>query len=202
MTKIFKTYTSGGVSQAGQVDDAVVQDSLGLVLADSDQVRQQIKLLILDKFFNCLRAIPQGRVVFLLDAYENLQDDAQQVHEDAQTVRRNAREWIERELLSRICRGELPNVLVVIAGRQVPRLDSPDLHLPDWSTFVIPPPPKSTDLEPFSPDDVAKYLRRRKITTLDPKQLADESDGIPGELAAQVEIAKLSVKQNDEVGEP
>ncbi len=191
MTKVINANTSGGVSQAGQADDAVVQDSLGLVLADSDQVRRQIKVRILDAFFNCLRAIPQGRVVFLLDAYENLQDDLQKVQEDAQNVRRNAREWVERELLSRICRGELPNVLVGIAGRQVPRLDSPDLHLSDWSKFVIPPPPKLTELELFSPDDVADYLRQRKITTLDPKSLSDEKGVIPGELAAQVENALL-----------
>lgn len=191
MTKVINANTSGGVSQASQGDDAVVQDNLGLVLADSDQVRQQIKARILDVFFNCLRAIPQGRVVFLLDAYENLQDDPHKVQADTQNVRRNAREWVECELLSRICRGELPNVLVAVAGRQVPNFDLPDLHLPDWQKFVIPPPPKLTDLQQLSEDDVAEYLRRRKITTLDPKQLAEASHGIPGELATLVENALL-----------
>jgi len=178
MTELINASTSGGVSQAGQVDGDVVQDRWGLVRVDSDQVRQQIKLRILNLFFECLRKIPQRRVVFLLDAYEN--------------AKRDAREWIEGELLSRICRGELPNALVVIAGREVPRLDSPDLNLPDWEKFVIPPPPKLTDLERFSPDDVAEYLQRRHIATLDPKELFDESHGVPGELANRVETALLA----------
>ena len=177
MTEVINASTSGGVSQASQADSDIVQDRLGLVRVDSDQVRQQIKLRILNLFFECLRKIPQRRVVFLLDAYEN--------------VKRDAQEWIEGELLSSICRGESPSVLAVIAGRQVPRLDSPDLNLPDWEKFVIPPPPKLTDLEPFSPDDVAEYLRRRKVATLDPQDIAAKSGGIPGKLADQVENALL-----------
>ena len=177
MTEIINASTSGGVSQAGQADDAIVRDNLGFVRVDSDQVRQQIKLRIQNLFFECLRKIPQRRVVFLVDAYED--------------VKRDAQEWIEGELLSRICRGESPNALAVIAGRQGPRLNSPGLNLPDWEKFVIPPPPKLTDLELLLTDDVAEYLRRRNVTSLDPKSLAGESGISPGKLADQVESALL-----------
>jgi hypothetical protein len=148
---------------------SIVKDNFFEVKADSDEIRQRTRARVLDSFFGCLLALSQEQVaVFLFDTYEDVQDEA--------------RQWVEGELLIRVRHEQLPNVLVVLAGKETPRLD-----LSAWDQFL-----RLTDLALFTPEDVRQYLERRGQTHLDLNTIIATSGGHPAKLGEMVDTAALS----------
>ena len=155
-----------------QLVEEASKDALGAGEIESDRVRQEIKAKILDSFFQSLGNLSQDQIVaILIDAYERATGEPQ--------------EWIE-ELLLRIRLDRLPNVLVVIAGQEIPVLDEED-----YGSFLIPSDLSSLDL--FDPDDVARYLQLRDLTHLDAREMYDRAHGHPRELSHVVELALLGL---------
>lgn len=149
--------------------ERLIDDSLASVAADSESVREAIKANILETFFQCLSKLSQEQAaVFLVDAYESAE--------------RDAREWIEA-LLFRIRRDRLPQVLVVVAGQEVPAIDRQD-----FETFLVP-----VELEAFEREDVAEYLKLRGADDLDPQAIFDRARGHPRQLSIVVEEALLGL---------
>jgi hypothetical protein len=149
-----------------------IDDNVDSVAADSEQIRAAAKASILEAFFSCLSSLSQAQVVALLiDAYESAEDDA--------------REWIE-DLLFRIRRDYLPQVLVVVAGQEVPPIDRDD-----FETYLV--PDELAELDVFDPDDVAEYLEKRGANDLDAQAIYDRAQGHPRQLSIVVEEALLGL---------
>lgn len=147
----------------------LIEDSLESLAADSDSIRRAIKANVLETFFQCLGRLSHEQVVVLLiDAYERVEGDAS--------------EWID-DLLFRIRRDRLPQVLLVVAGQQVPAIDRED-----FETFLVP-----VELEAFQCEDVAEYLKLRGALDLDPQTIHDRASGHPRELSLAVEKALLGL---------
>jgi len=109
---------------------------------DRDVSDEEVVAGLTDAFMACLRALTvDRRLVIFLDAIEKVGPADLALN------------WITRELLERICDGELPNVIVVLAGRQLLELD------PTFFDYVA-----VYELRPFQGEDVQEYLQRRGVT--------------------------------------
>ncbi len=102
-------FSSANVS-VGDVG-TVIKDNSFVLNTDSPVVRQAIQDRLTGVFFECLSALTQrGPLCFFFDTYDK--------------VTLEAESWLVTQLLPRIREGLLSNVVVVVAGRQVPTLDS------------------------------------------------------------------------------
>ena len=165
----FATSAGGGGAKVnvatggGQISDSqikvgdiagrdVIKDNFFFVQTDSETVRQNIEARVTDAFMTCLNTFQHDRVVvFLFDTYDQVTQPADR--------------WLQAFLLTRVRDGRLPNVVIVIAGRTVPAVDSA------WQT----------GLDTFTGDQVAEYIvQRRQLTTLDVGTLSVTTRGIPG----------------------
>ena len=131
--------------------------------------------ILTDAFFTCLDHLSEEQVVaFLFDSYENVTNEADR--------------WLQTQFLTRIRDGLLPNVVVVMAGREVPRFDRV------WRPHVA-----RTGLEPFDASYVREYiLDRRGLTQLDVDTVLLTSGGSPGLLAQMADIAAIQLDDFDD----
>jgi hypothetical protein len=153
----------------------VIKDNQFHIQADSDMARRAAEIRINDAFFACLAALQkEDPVVFLFDSYEDVVPEAEY--------------WLRNHLFLRISEGQLPNTLVIIAGRKCPALG------PTIKPFVA-----RTGLDLFSKDYVREYIvDRRKIEGLDLETIIKTSGGFPGLLAKMADVALMDAQDDDD----
>jgi len=158
------------------------RDNFGTIQVDSDIVRRNFEMRITDAFIHCLDALSQGqRILFLMDAVEKTPNATMT--------------WIVNHLLEQIRVGQLPNVLVVMAGQKTPKLDV------SWNSWV-----GKTDLDMFTIEHIEELLTKygsgrtlkpelRDISNEkdEPQRLQVLSEGHPGRLGWL--ISKMYIKQ-------
>jgi hypothetical protein len=153
----------------------LIEENSESLAADSEAIRIAIKAKILESFFQSLGQLSNRQVVaFLVDAYEKVGGDAREGDD--------AREWT-MELLFQIRADKLPQVLLVVAGQEVPAVD-----LEDFETFLVP-----VELEALQCEDVAEYLELRGVMDLDPQTIYARARGNPRQVSILVEEALLGL---------
>lgn len=116
---------------------SIIKDNSFVINADSAVIRQALQDRLTVAFFECLKQLTaQGPVCFFFDTYDK--------------VTLEAENWLLTQLLPRIREGQLINVVVVITGRNVPKLDSV------WDSIVA-----RTGLDLFKVEHVTEYLVQR-----------------------------------------
>ena len=111
---------------------------INVIRPDFDAEDRHIRIELTRAFVPCLQALArESPVVLLLDALEKA-DDATMT-------------WIVEELLERLSRGELENVLLVLAGQVAPA-DSDQLRFDRCM--------RTWELKPLKPADVEELLRK------------------------------------------
>jgi hypothetical protein len=181
---------TGGVelavgTQGGQISDSqiqvgdvagrdVIKDNFFYVQADSDTTRRAIKARVTDAFFICLAGLIQEKpAAFLFDSYEEVTEEADH--------------WIQSQLLARIRDGQLPGVIVVLAGRKLPKWDRSS-----WRHCLA-----ATGLDPFEMQHITEYIvEKRGLTTLDVETILRTSGGHPGLLGKMADIASLELDED------
>jgi hypothetical protein len=135
-----------------------------------------------DTFFADLRTLAdeRGTVVLVFDGYEKAPGEI--------------KIWLQEELLHRLDRGEVPQLMVLLCGRQTPYLDEDELEL-----ITITGPGK---LMPFSEKHISELLQKRgipreEIEKLDLPTIRVWTDGVPGNIAHEVDrlLAKTKHRQ-------
>lgn len=105
--------------------------------------RHKAEKEITTAFLTDLRNAQDYSYVLMFDNYDNIKGDVM--------------DWLENELCKRLDKGELPNVLVIIAGNKklpsVSKTDFPAIHIDE----------SITDLHFFSREEASEYLRRRGV---------------------------------------
>jgi hypothetical protein len=157
LAKILYAQPAISVSATGDVES--------VQMPSSGEARVGIEKDLMDAFFEDLQALSRDQVaVLLLDSYEE--------------APRVTRAWLPR-LLDQIRLGRLPHVILVLAGREVPKLRS------SWRVHIA-----RTGLACFEDKHVTKYLQLKKVSGLpQPLQssaLCTEGSFVPGELATEI----------------
>ncbi|RMF37223.1 MAG: hypothetical protein D6759_02555 [Chloroflexi bacterium] len=153
----------------------IIKDNFFFVQADSETARRAIEIRITDAFFACLEALCREQVVaFLFDSYEDVTEEADR--------------WLRAYLLARVRDGLLPNLVIVLAGREVPPFDT------SWRHCLA-----RTGLHPFDKEDVVEYIvRKRGLTDLDLETIYRTSGGHPGLLGKMADIAALESEEDED----
>jgi hypothetical protein len=116
---------------------SIIKDNSFVINTDSAVVRQALQDRLTVAFFDCLGVLTtQGPVCFFFDTYDKVTIEAEN--------------WLLTQLLPRIREGQLTNVVVVIAGRTAPKLDSV------WDSLVA-----RTGLDLFKVEHATEYLVQR-----------------------------------------
>ncbi|NJN18589.1 MAG: hypothetical protein HC822_21190 [Oscillochloris sp.] len=124
----------------------IIKDNLFIVQSDNPLLIQALEDRITQVFFQCLQdLVVQQRALFLFDTYESNSQSSES------WVASKADRWIMRELLSRIRDGQLPNTVVVLAGRRLPEFGV------EWGKVI-----GRLELELFTIEDVGQYLRENR----------------------------------------
>jgi len=172
---------SGGLEVGGDVqvagrDAITVKDNFFYVQADSETTRRAIEGRITDAFFTCLGDLAQEKpLVFFFDSYEEATEQADR--------------WIQSQLLARIRDGQLANVVIVLAGRELP-----ELSRSSWRHCLA-----STGLQPFEREHIIEYIReKRMLMALDVDTIFKTSGGHPGMLGKMADIASLELEDDDD----
>ncbi|MFD3166865.1 hypothetical protein [Herpetosiphon sp. NSE202] len=156
------TFSGSNVNVGEVVAGNVIKDNSFVINADNAVVRQALQDRLSGAFFECLAALTsQGPLCFFFDTYDKV------------TVEAEA--WLMGQLLPQIRDGLIKNVVVVIAGRSVPKLDS------QWDHLIA-----RTGLDLLSEPHVKEYLVQRRGLSDDPnviKALFQGSTGQPQLLA-------------------
>jgi len=153
----------------------IIKDNQFYVQADSDMARRAAEMRINDAFFACLSTLLEREpVVCLFDSFEDVTSEADR--------------WLRDHLLFRMGEGQLPNALVIIAGREIPDLE-----------LVLKPLVARTGLDLFSEEHVREYiLDRRGIEGLDLETIIKTSGGFPGLLAKMADVASMDAQDDDD----
>ncbi len=153
----------------------VIKDNQFYIQADSDVARRAAEMRINDAFFACLGALLQkSAAVFLFDSYEDVTPEADR--------------WLGEYLLLRLGEGQLPNALLVVAGRKT--FDA---------AAALKPLVAKTDLDLFSDDHVREYIvKRRGIEGLDLETIVKTCGGFPGLLAKMADVATMDAQDDEE----
>jgi hypothetical protein len=142
----FRGAQTGDVAFGDVAGRNIIKDNFFIVQTDNPLLLQAIEDRVTQVFFECMAdVVAQGPALFLFDSYERTSQEGERWVSNA------ADRWIQRELLTRIRDGRLPNTLVVLAGRRLPEFDA------DWAQVV-----GRLDLELFTVADVAQYLRENR----------------------------------------
>jgi hypothetical protein len=172
----------GQVGDKFQVSDVevagrdIIKDNFFYVQADSDTTRRAIEARITDAFFTCLADLAAKEpLIFFFDSYEEVTEEADR--------------WIQAQLLARIRDDQLSNVIVVLAGRELPEFDRSS-----WRHCLA-----STGLLPFEREYVTEYIvEKRMLTNLDVDTILKTSGGHPGLLGKMADIASLELEDEDD----
>ncbi len=153
----------------------VIKDNQFYIQADSDMARRAAEIRINDAFFACLETLLQeGPAVFLFDSYEDVTPEAEH--------------WLREHFLLRMGEEQLPDALLIIAGRKTPDLG------PELKSLVA-----KTGLDLFSEEHVREYiLDRRRIEGLDLETIIKTSGGFPGLLAKMADVASMEAQDQDD----
>jgi hypothetical protein len=156
-------------------DFAPIKDNHFYVQADSEAAHRAAEIRINDAFFACLSsALREEAVVFLFDSYEE--------------VTKEAERWIRDELLLRMGEGQLERAILIIAGRNVPKLN-----------LYLKPLVAKTRLSVLNEQDVREYIiERRQLLDLDLPTIVRTSGGYPGLLAKMADIAAMETEDDDD----
>lgn len=145
-------------------------DNFTSVQTDSDLVRRNLEIRITDAFLVCLQSLVQGgRAVFLLDTTDLAPE--------------SAITWLVNNLLWRVRNNELPGVLMIMAGREVPDLDQ------SWNNAVA-----KTGLDLFTDDHIDEFIIKRGLIgrpNISRETLMLFSRGHPGMLGKMADNALL-----------
>jgi hypothetical protein len=154
----------------------IVKDNFFYVQADSETTRRAIEARITDAFFTCLSDLAQEKpLAFFFDSYEEVTEEAGR--------------WIQSQLLARIRDGQLADVIIVLAGRELP-----ELSRSSWRHCLA-----STGLQPFEREHIIEYIRdKRMLTALDVDTIFKTSGGHPGLLGKMADIASLELEDEDD----
>ncbi|WP_420628565.1 hypothetical protein [Candidatus Leptofilum sp.] len=159
-------------------DDAITEDSMGILRTDSAADQTRIERQINDAFFTALAELLVDRapVVLLIDSYEAVKPDADR--------------WLRQELLPRLRDSQLSDLVIIITGRQTPDLS--DLNM---SSLLV-----KTQLEPFDEAIVREYFEeKRKVELgLDWRTILVTSGGVPGALAMMADHAMATTSADDD----
>jgi hypothetical protein len=141
----------GSVNIGDVAGGNIIKDNLFIIQGDNPLAIQAIEDRVTTVFFNDLKGLTsKQRAIFLFDSYERTSLD------ESRWLANAADRWISGQLLRRVREGDLPNVLVVLAGRRLPQFGI------EWQDVVGRMP-----LENFVEEDVAQYLREnRGLSTL------------------------------------
>lgn len=153
----------------------VIKDNEFHIQADSEMARRAAEMRINDAFFACLDALlKKGPLVFLFDSYKDATPEAQN--------------WLRDHLLFRMGEGQLPDALIIIAGRETPKLG------PELKPLVA-----KTGLALLSEEHVREYImERRKIEGLDLETIFKTCGGFPGLLAKMADVAAVDAQDDDD----
>jgi len=168
---------SGSQVQVGDIAGRdIIKDNFFYVQADSETSRRAIEGRITDAFFTCLTELTQDkRAVFFFDSFEEVTEEADR--------------WIQAQLLARIRDGQLPQVIVILAGRTLPEFDRSS-----WRHVLA-----STGLEAFTEEHITEYIvEKRGLKNLDVETIVKTSGGHPGLLGKMADIASLELEDDDE----
>jgi hypothetical protein len=131
------TFTEANVSVGDVAGGNIIKDNSFVINADSAVIRQAIQDRLTVAFFDSLSALTaKGPVVFFFDTYDK--------------VTLEAENWIQTQLLPRLRDNQLPNVVVVMTGRSVIKLES------TWDGLVA-----RTGLDLLKIEHVNEYLVQR-----------------------------------------
>jgi hypothetical protein len=156
--------------------------SYGPLRADSDRERQQAERKINEAFFACLKTLTAEvhPVILIFDAWEKA---------PAETTK-----WLKEELLGRVGCRELEQVVVLVAGRELPDLS----ELRDQELVV-----KGSSLDPFDEDRVGEFVQaytakyHLEITAEKMQFMREFSGGKPGKLAGMLEEKLAEMESQD-----
>jgi hypothetical protein len=138
------TLTKSSIS-VSDVGNTTFRDNYFSIQTNDPLVRQAFEDRINTAFFECLtRLCLRTTVVFLFDTYER------NSLKSNRWLSRSADRWIYDQLLLRIHHGLLDNVIVVLAGRHLPKFGA------EWHTVM-----GRKSLDQFGHVDVKEYLCSR-----------------------------------------
>lgn len=134
----------------------IIANNLIHLQANSDGLRRQHERMVTKAFLEgCQALLASGPIVILIDSYEMASEEA--------------KTWIRSQLLPPVRDGKLAKLVIVIAGREVPQLDSA------WDHCAL-----KVQLHNLTKGDVDTYVRiRRKFTGIDPETLYRATLGNP-----------------------
>jgi hypothetical protein len=172
---------------AGATGTEMIADARGNLKVSSDKELQNAEFEISAAFFACLSDLVMGKhaCILLVDHYDEASPEAQR--------------WIREQLLTSVRDEKLRNLVIIISGRQIPRLA--ELGLDELL--------ETRELPPLKEEDIREYwLERRKAPVLEgvalealPQTLATLSGGIPGELAKMADRALARSQKKDSLFE-
>jgi hypothetical protein len=165
----------GDMQVAGR-DAITVKDNFFYVQADSDTTRRAIEARINDAFFACLAELAQEKpLVFFFDSYEDVTQEADR--------------WIQLQLLTRIRDGQLPHVIAILTGR-----DLPEFERSSWRHCLA-----STGLDLFTLHHITEYIiEKRGLTNLDVDTVVRASGGVPNLLAMMADNLAPDLDDDDD----
>ncbi len=154
----------------------VIKDNFFYVQADSETTRRAIEARITDAFFTGLTELAQEKpLAFFFDSYEDVTEEGGR--------------WLQAQLLARIRDGQLENVIVILAGQQLP-----EFSRSSWRHCLA-----STGLDPFEREHIVEYIvEKRELTSLDVDTIFKTSGGHPGLLGKMADIASLELEDDDD----
>ena len=155
----------------------MIKDNSFVINADNAVVRQALQDRLTLAFFECLTALAaQGPLCFFFDTYDKV------------TVEAEA--WLMGHLLPRVRDGLIQNVVVVIAGRSVPKLDN------QWDRMIA-----RTGLDLFSEPYVKEYLVQRRGLIDDPNVIKALFQGSTGQPQLLAMLADNILRSQDSGGD-
>ncbi len=155
----------------------VIKDNSFVINADTAVVRQALQDRLTVAFFDSLALLlAQSPVCFFLDTYDKVTVEAEN--------------WLLTQLLPRIRDKKLANVVVVVAGRSTPKLDS------QWDSLVA-----RTGLDTFNEDYAKQYLVQKRGLQDDPSVIKALFQGSTGQPQLLAMLADNILRSQDSGGQ-
>ena len=131
------TFAGASVAVGDVAGGNIIKDNSFVINADSAVIRQALQDRLTVAFFDCLSALTaKGPLCFFFDTYDKATLEAEN--------------WLVSQLLPRLRDGQLTNVVVVVTGRSVIKLESA------WDGLVA-----RTGLDLLKVEHVTEYLVQR-----------------------------------------
>lgn len=153
----------------------IIKDNKFYIQTDSEVARRAAEIKINDAFFDCVtELLDNGPVVFLFDSIEDITAEAER--------------WLQDYLLFQVREKQMPDAVVIIAGRKSLQMGV------ELKALVA-----KTGLDLFTEDHVREYIEdRRNIDDLDIDTIFKTSGGFPGLLAKMADVAAMDIEDDDD----